>query len=200
MRKEKLEELENLIKEVTPVECDKPLDFPEKYDAPFITSIPHFFNINGKVIKRDQLIKGGKAGNAVDVLPIDKDGNVTLVVQPRVFTERKVGVEIPAGYIEPGEDPEVSARREIKEETGLSIGDLTFLTKAYQDEGSSSAILYYYLATNCVQTNEQHLDEDEIIKTFTCTFDELLELFDLGYIQGNSSRLCVELAKKYLKN
>ena len=31
MRKEKLEELERLIKEVTPVECEEPVDFPEKF-------------------------------------------------------------------------------------------------------------------------------------------------------------------------
>lgn len=200
MRKEKLEELNHLIKLVTPIEIPKPNDWPEELDRPFITSEPHFFSIKDKIIKRDQLIKGGKKGNAVDIIALDKDNNVTLVVQPRCFTDTKVGIEIPAGYIEDGEKPEDAALRELKEETGLSPTHMEFLTWCYQDEGSSSSKIYLYIATGCKKVAKQNLDFDEIIKLYTCTFDEAKELINMGYIRGASSKMTILLAEKYLQN
>lgn len=46
---------------------------------------------------------------------------------------------------------------------------------------------------------EQHLDESEFIRYFECTFDEALELVDVGYIKGANSILTLEKAKTYMK-
>lgn len=55
------------------------------------------------------------------VVAVDQEGFVTLVRQPRPPARRYL-VEIPAGRLEPGEEPLASARRELEEETGLHGG------------------------------------------------------------------------------
>ncbi|MFN8186769.1 MAG: NUDIX hydrolase [Gaiellales bacterium] len=55
------------------------------------------------------------------VVPIDREGTVTLVRQLREPARREL-IELPAGRIEPGEEPLACARRELAEETGLRGG------------------------------------------------------------------------------
>ncbi|MBC8924881.1 NUDIX hydrolase, partial [Escherichia coli] len=55
-------------------------------------------------------------------------------------------IEIPAGKMEPGEDPLVTAKRELEEETGFQSDDLTYLTSFYTSPGFASELLYIYVA------------------------------------------------------
>ena len=57
-----------------------------------------------------------------------------------------------------------------------------------------------YLAKKCKKVQEQHLDESEYIGIFKCTFEEALELIDLGYICDVITILILEKAKKYFYN
>ena len=50
-----------------------------------------------------------------------------------------------------------------------------------------------------MEPTEKHLDPDEIIQNFECTFEEALELVNLGYIKDLSSKLALTLAKEYIK-
>jgi ADP-ribose pyrophosphatase len=58
---------------------------------------------------------------AVVIVPVDGEGYVTLVRQFRAPARREL-LELPAGTLEPGEEPLATARRELAEETGLSGG------------------------------------------------------------------------------
>ncbi len=60
-----------------------------------------------------------KHRGSVAILPIDSQGRVVLVRQLRE-PARKLLLELPAGTLEEGEEPGVSARRELEEETGLT--------------------------------------------------------------------------------
>ena len=155
MRQEKLDELKKKIKLVTPVEIPKPIDWPKELDDSFISSEPYFFSVGKQVIKRDKLLKGGKVGNAVNI-----------VVQPRCFTDSLVGVELPAGYIDSGETPEEAAKRELSEETGMEAKSINFLTWSYQDIGAGGTKIFTFLATGCKKVQNLHLDSDEIIQNF----------------------------------
>lgn len=192
MRKEKLEELKYYL------ETLKTIEFTKKNKEPsFIKSEVYDCKLNsGEIITREKLLKGNKNGSAAIVLPITTDNEVILVIEPRVFTKKTVGIGLPAGYIEDGEKAIDSARRELKEETGYEAKELISLGGFYQDMGCSSAYNECFLATNCVKTGNQKLDESEYIKYFKCYFQEALELIDLGYIEGSNAIITFEKVKK----
>ena len=194
MRKEKKEELENIIEELKTIKKDK-LEVPAK----FIKSEVYDCTLNnGKVIKRERIVKAGKDGSAAIILPVKTNGEVVLTVEPRVFSKRTVGLGIPAGYIEEGEQPYIAALRELEEETGLVPKNLTSLGGFYQDMGCSAAYNEAFLATGCEKLMEQHLDPGEYVKYFNCTYEEAYELMDMGYIQGCNAIITLERARKHL--
>ena len=164
MRQEKIDELKKKIRLVTPVEIPKPVDWPEELDKPFISSESHFFGIGKKVIKRDKLLKGGKAGDAVNIIAITEDNNISLIVQPRCFTDNLIGVEIPAGYIDDGETPEEAAKRELSEETGMEAKTLNHLTWSYQDIGAGGTKVHTFIATGCKKVTEKAFNRKLIVE------------------------------------
>lgn len=198
MRKEKLEELKSYIEELKTVEVLEQKQINEGFLS--LEEITVRLN-NGKVLKRNKLLKGKekKDGNAAIILPITTEGNVVLTVQPRISTEMTVGVELPAGYIEEGEEGILAAQRELEEETGYIPKKLEFLTDYYQDQGCSGALNECFLATGCQKQKEQHLDKDEFIHYFECTYEEMLELVDLKYIRDAGSKITIYEAKQKVK-
>ena len=52
---------------------------------------------------------------------------------------------------------------------------------------------------NCEKKYEQKLDGDEFIKYYKCTYEEALELIELGYINDANAIIALERAKKYVK-
>lgn len=195
MRKEKLEELKTYIEELKVIKLEK-----QDLKGEFLKSEVYDCTLNnGEIIRREKLVKGNNDGSAAVILPVTKDNDIVLTVEPRVFTKRTVGVGVPAGYIETGEDPIIAATRELSEETGYVPENVISLGGFYQDMGVSSAYNRLFLATGCEKKNEQHLDESEFIRYFTCTYDEALELIDMEYIQGCNAILTLTKAKKYMK-
>ena len=79
------------------------------------------------------------------VVALDGDGNVYLERQFR-YPYRKVVMEIPAGKLEPGEDPFDAIRRELKEEIGAEAGRWDALGYIMPTVGYTDEMLYLYLA------------------------------------------------------
>mgnify|MGYP000115640399 FL=1 len=195
MRKEKLEELHNYINELKIIKRE----LLESYNNSYI-KVAHYNCLlnNGITIVRDKIVKGKSSGNAVVTLPITRDNEFLLVVQPRIVKEG-VLVEFPAGYVEDKEDSLVSAERELLEETGYYSDNFKYLDTFYQDQGCSEACNYAYLALKCEKIKEQSLDKDEFVRYFLCNYDEVLELIKMGYIKDIQSKYALELSKKYIK-
>ena len=154
---------------------------------------------NGKEIIREKIKKGKRDGSAIVVLPVTEKGNFVLIVQPRVFTDKTVTVEIPAGYIDESETPKEAAMRELIEETGYAPKKLIHLTSYYQDQGCSAAYNHAYLALGCKKVREQKLDHDEFIRYIEVNCEEFEEIIKQNYIVDANSKLTLELSKNYLK-
>lgn len=206
MRKEKLEELREYIKELQTVSKEiKKEEFIYQGSQPIKRK--GFINIesyncklqNGIIIPREKIVKGNTNGSAAIILPITKEGNTLLVVQPRVFTKDTVCVELPAGYLEKEEEPLTAGKRELEEETGYVPEEMRLLASYYQDQGCSAAYNYSMIALGCKKTKAQNLDKDEIIRYFECSFDEMVELVEQGYITDIQSQFTIEKAKSLVK-
>ena len=144
-------------------------------------------------------MKGGSDGSAAVILPLTNDGNVILTVEPRVFTKRGVGVGLPSGYINPKESPSHAALRELKEETGYTCKNVIDLGGFYQDMGVSSAYNRLFLGIDAKRVSEPNFDRDEIVLSFVCTYEEALELINLGYIEGCNALIALERARDDIK-
>ena len=178
----------------------KTLQMIETKNCRFLTTKSYDCQLNnGKVIKREKILKNGGDGNASIILPITEDNKVILAIEPRVFTKRTVDAGLPAGYIEKDEAPLDAAKRELLEETGYTSDEFISLGSFYQDQGCSEAFNHYFVALNCRKTRAQKLDEGEFIKYVIVGFNEIDELIAKGYICGLNSVYAIEKGKKYLK-
>jgi len=197
IRKEKLDEILSIAEEF------KVKEFIDRKE----TSNPHFIKVeslnvalnNGKLLTREIILKNNSLGSAAVMLPITKDNDVLLTIEPRVATKRTVGISFPAGYIEEGELPQVAAVRELYEETGYAASEVIPLASYYQDAGCSRAYNHAFLMKGCEKVGDQHLDEFEYIKYVTCKYEEALYLMEAGYIEDCNAIIALEKSKKYMK-
>ncbi len=96
------------------------------------------------------------------VVPLFDDGTVILVHQYR-YPVKKHLLELPAGKLDPGEDPQVCAARELEEETGYVAGSMKKLTAIYTTPGFCSEQLHIFVATALKKSSRgQRLEEGEL--------------------------------------
>lgn len=98
---------------------------------------------------------------AVGIIALDMEGRILLVHQYRTALERMT-VEIPAGKIDPGEDPLETAKRELAEETGYIAGDIRKLANIAVAVGYSDEMIQLFIATE-LKPGYAHPDEDEFV-------------------------------------
>lgn len=155
---------------------------------------------NEAIFNREEVLKNGRVGHAVVIVPVTTDLKTVLIVEPRVLTEEAIGVEVPAGYVEENELREDAAIRELREETGYVPKDLIHLIDYYQDQGCSRAKISCYLATGCEKLYQQNLDKDEHIKFLECDYEQALQLIDDGIINDANSIIALTKSQKYISN
>jgi len=118
--------------------------------------------------------------DCVAVVVIDADDNVLLVEQFREPVE-KVLLEIPAGGIDPGEDPVTTVCRELREETGYLPRKVERLGGFYSAPGYSSEYLYLYLATD-LTSSPLHAEDTENIRLVRVPIAQITSLIASGSI------------------
>jgi ADP-ribose pyrophosphatase len=100
-------------------------------------------------------------GGAV-ILAIDDDENLCLIKQFRHAADGWIW-ELPAGILEPGEQPQLAAIRELREETGCEAETWDVLGDMFTSPGFCDEKLYTFLARN-ISTGESSPDHDEFIE------------------------------------
>lgn len=126
---------------------------------------------NGEITTRATFL--GEGRRAAGVVAITKDNKVVVAKQFRPGPE-KIMHEIPGGWVDDDEEPEVAARRELLEETGYSASEVTPLGIFGRDSAINGS-WYYYLATGCERTHDQSLDSDEFVDIELVTIDDFLK-------------------------
>lgn len=132
----------------------------------------------GKLI--DVVVENGKEivvhGPAVAIVPVDRDGRVTLVRQERPAVGGTV-LELPAGGVEEAESPLESARRELREETGLHGGDWVEAATFFSTPGYCDERVHLFLATGLEQ-GEASPEGTEDIELVRVERDDVPRLLD----------------------
>ncbi|MGE8034392.1 ADP-ribose pyrophosphatase [Lysinibacillus sp. KCTC 33748] len=127
---------------------------------------------NGNVAKREII----KHPGAVAVIAVTDEGKLVLVEQYRKALERSI-VEIPAGKLEPGEEPIVTARRELEEETGYGAQSLTYLQAFATSPGFADEIIHLFVAKDLYTIeNKADLDEDEFVELVEVSLEEARQM------------------------
>lgn len=130
--------------------------------------------------------------NAVTLVAVDNDGNVLLVRQFR-WAAGVALLEAPAGMLEPGEDPENAAHRELREETGHAADSLVHLGDFWMAPGYSTEYMYCYLATG-LRPDPLPADEDEDIELVPVPWDDIPRLIREGAILDAKSISALQMA------
>ena len=118
-------------------------------------------------------------------MPILDDGRVCLLRNYRVAVDETL-IELPAGTLEPGEDPAEAARRELAEETGYRAGEIEFLAEFFTSPGLLDERMYLYLATS-LTPGPMALEPGEDIEPLVCAFDEALAMARDGRIRDGKT-------------
>ena len=172
---------------------EKTLSREEKYQGSFLSlHVDQVQLPNGRTSFREVV----EHVDGVAILALDDRNNVLTVTQYR-YVIGKTLLEIPAGKLEPGEDPVAGALRELKEETGAEPETFLPLGKIIPAPGCYGEVLHLFLAKG-LKFSEQHLDPDEFLNVERVPFDEMVHRCMNGEIDDAKTVAAVLRAKVLL--
>lgn len=148
---------------------------------------------DGKIKVREYIAHPG----AVVIIPLLENNEVVLERQHRYPLHRDF-YELPAGKIDPGEEPLQCAKRELLEETGFEAASWRHLTTLHPCIGYSDEKLIYYLAKELVFQGANP-DEGEHLELFTLSVTTALEWVKEGRITDNKTVSGLFWAEKVLR-
>jgi len=118
---------------------------------------------------------------AVVIVALTEQNEVRLVKQFRAAAQKWI-IELPAGTLNPGEDPNVAAPRELAEETGDTAAHWEYLGGFYTAPGILTEFLHLYLATD-LTPGATNFDFDEHIENLTVPWSKAMAMIRRGEIE-----------------
>ena len=112
--------------------------------------------------------------------PDDPDPRILMLRQYRYAAEGTMW-EIPAGVLQPGEEPLACAHRELKEETGATATRMERLTTIYTTPGFTDERIHLFWAAG-IQAGEPRHEADELIEVRVEALSRVLEMIEHGDI------------------
>ena len=149
--------------------------------------------MDGTVVSREIVVNKG----AVVIVPVTANNEVRLVKQYRAAAETWV-IELPAGGLEPNEDPDLAAPRELLEETGDRAAAWHKLGGFYTAPGVLTEFLQIYLATD-LTPGPNHLEFDEHIEVITVPWAEAIAMIRRHEIEDAKTIAGLMLAGLHLE-
>ena len=148
---------------------------------------------NGEIVSREVI----KHPGGVCIVPLDSEDNVLMVRQFR-YPFQKVLLEIPAGKMEFGENPEECGLRELREETGCTCDSFVSLGRLLPTPAYDSEIIHMYLAMG-LHGGTQDLDDDEFLEVKKIPLQKAVEMIMKGEIEDAKTQAAL-LKTKLLLN
>ncbi len=148
---------------------------------------------NGKTSAREWI----KHPGAACIIPVLPDSKIALIKQYRYPVQAEI-IELPAGKLDPGEDPEQCANRELEEEIGYSAGKLTFICNIHPAIGFASEKMWIYLAEELTATKE-NTDHDEFVELIPTGLEDAVQMVWAGKITDVKTIIGILWAEQILK-
>ena len=141
------------------------------YQGKYLRTEEHLVQLpDGRETQREIVVPP----NAVGILALGPNEQTYLVRQYRTAIQR-LTLEIPAGIIDPGEEPLETARRECEEEIGMTPGKLSPLFSFYHSVGFSTGKIQVLLAEDLRPCEHVNRDSDEFLEIQLLPINEVYE-------------------------
>jgi ADP-ribose pyrophosphatase len=134
---------------------------------------------------------------AVTIVPLSEDGCIYFVNQFRLGCEGDL-LELPAGVLDEGEDPQTGAGRELREEIGMAARELILLGDFFMSPGYSTEKMYVYLARGLYPAPLEQ-DEDEFLSLSKLMYVEVWNLVRSGGIKDGKTLAALFMAQEHLE-
>lgn len=149
---------------------------------------------NGATATREVVEHNG----GICIVPITENGEILMVEQYR-YPYSEVVLEIPAGKRDGNEEPLEGGKRELKEETGATAENYTFLGELYPTPGYCGEVIYMYMATG-LSYGETDPDEDEFLNVKKVPLEKAVEMIMSGEIKDAKTQTAILKVERILKN
>jgi ADP-ribose pyrophosphatase len=157
------------------------------YQGKYLRTEEHHVKLpDGKETKREVVV----TPDAVGILAFSSSEQLYMVRQFRVAIQ-KITLEIPAGILEPGEDPIKTAERECEEEIGMTPKKLDPLFSFYHSVGFSTGKIKVYLADDLTPCHHSKPDSHEFLEVATLPFEEVFQKVFRGEIVDSKTLIAL---------
>lgn len=151
---------------------------------------------NGHTSKRELIEHPG----AVAIVAITAEKKIIMVEQYRKALERSI-IEVPAGKLEKGEEPETTARRELEEETGYTADSLQLIQSFSTSPGFADEVVHLFFAEGLRKSESGAVtDDDEFVELMEVTVEEAEQMMQDNRIYDAKTAFAVLWAKQRLSN
>lgn len=140
---------------------------------------------NGRTSSREVVKHPGGVGIAA----LTENGEIILVNQFRYPYKSEI-LEIPAGKLNPGEDPLECGKRELREETGAAAAEYINLGKLLPSPGYTNEIIHLYLAKD-LSYGKQQPDEDEFLDIVKMPLEKAVKMVMSGEIKDSKTQVAL---------
>ena len=151
---------------------------------------------DGEVI--DDYLLAEAPGYAI-IFPVLPDGRIIAVEEYKHGIGRVVW-QLPAGILEPGEDPLLGAKRELMEETGYEAGEWQAMGSFFDDSNRGMSLGHYFFATDLRQVAEPYAGDLDEVRPIVLTPAELRAAIHHGRVGSAGVVAAMMLGLEWMEN